>query len=218
MKYMKEVESNVLDLYIAARNCLFLQELGTGSISEEKLKNYMIQDSIYLRYYLKCFAMAIFKAKSLREMQFFNTLLSFVDEDENATRQSYLRSFGLTDDDIETFEMADATRNYVSFLLETAKREDNDGILFAVLPCMLGYEDAFIALKEKYPSVLEGPYADLVTDYTSGRYEKSCQVWREYADSRLSSLEEKRRNELSEIYREGCRQELMFWKMAGGEK
>ena len=209
------VINDSMDLWLEARKVPFVTKLGEDRLSEDEFRSYIIQDSLYLNDYTKCFGMAVYKSKSVREMKVFGTLLSFVDYQENATRIKYLSSWGLDDDVVEKMEKNKACREYTSFLLRVAENDDNDGILMSVLPCMLGYKDVFVYLKDTYPGVMDGKYKPLVDDYTNKRYETICRNWSSYAEERLQSVSGKRRKELSGIFREGSREEIEFWKMAG---
>ena len=71
MKVMDRIISDSMDLWKAAADTTFLEALGKGTVDESLFLNYIIQDSIYLRYYLKAFAMGMFRSRTLRDMQFF---------------------------------------------------------------------------------------------------------------------------------------------------
>ena len=68
MSRMERIIADSMDLWKAAADEPFLDEMGRGTLSKELFRNYIIQDSIYLRYYLKAFAMGMFKAGTLRDM------------------------------------------------------------------------------------------------------------------------------------------------------
>ena len=213
MSAMDRIIADSMDLWEAAADESFLEEMGKGTLDRKLFYEYIIQDSIYLRYYLKAFAMGMFKAATLRDMQFLYSVLGFVNDSENATRLNYLKDDGLTDEDVEKIPMKKACRSYTSFLVESAEKEDFAGILMAVMPCMLGYEYVFRKTKERHPEVMDGYFGPLVSDYTASWYYDCCREWTEYCNKFITDENEKR---LSAIFREASRQELIFWQMAGG--
>ena len=139
MTFMEEIIAHSMPLWEEAAEEEFLKRMGTDTLDKQRFLDYIIQDSIYLRDYVKAFAMGIFKSQTLRDMQVFYSVLGFVNASENATRLQYLEDFGLTDDDVERMEKKPACRDYTEFLLETAEKEEIPEILMAVMPCMLGY-------------------------------------------------------------------------------
>ncbi len=215
MSLMEDITRESMDLYDAAADAVFLSELGEGTLDRAKFLDYIVQDSIYLRDYMKAFAAGMFKSRTLRDMQFFYSVLGFVNDSENETRLKYLRDGGLTDDDVERIEKKDACRAYTSFLIDTAENGTLEEILMAVMPCMTGYEYVFRKTLERHPGVLDTYYGPLVRDYTSPIYSECCRAWEAYCDKIAADYPDKEK--LSRIFREAANHELMFWKMAGGE-
>ena len=215
MSLMEDITRESMDLYDAAADAVFLSELGEGTLDRAKFLDYIVQDSIYLRDYMKAFAAGMFKSRTLRDMQFFYSVLGFVNDSENETRLKYLRDGGLTDDDVERIEKKDACRAYTSFLIDTAENGTLEEILMAVMPCMTGYEYVFRKTLERHPGVLDTYYGPLVRDYTSPIYFECCRAWEAYCDKIAADYPDKEK--LSRIFREAANHELMFWKMAGGE-
>lgn len=214
---MDDVIADSMPLWEAAANESFLKEMGENTLDKRIFYNYIIQDSLYLRDYLKAYAMAIFKSRTLKEMQVFYSVLGYVNDIENATRLKYLADCGLTDDDVEKMEKSPACAEYTDFLIETARNEDVPEILMAVMPCMLGYRYVFGELLKKYPSVRDTYFGGLVEDYASDGYAESCAVWTEYCNEICGGLNFERKEKLKGFFREASRQELNFWKMAGGK-
>ncbi len=215
MSLMEDITRESMDLYDAAADAVFLSELGEGTLDRAKFLDYIVQDSIYLRDYMKAFAAGMFKSRTLRDMKFFYSVLGFVNDSENETRLKYLRDGGLTDDDVERIEKKDACRAYTSFLIDTAENGTLEEILMAVMPCMTGYEYVFRKTLERHPGVLDTYYGPLVRDYTSPIYSECCRAWEAYCDKIAADYPDKEK--LSRIFREAANHELMFWKMAGGE-
>ena len=149
-----------------------------------------------------------------RDMQFFYSVLGFVNDSENATRLGYLADGGLTDDDVERMGKRKACSDYTGFLIQIAEKGSLEEILMAVMPCMTGYEYVFGRTLERHPEVLDTYYGPLVRDYTSPFYSECCREWEAYCDKVCGDYPDKAR--LSSIFREAARHELMFWKMAGG--
>lgn len=213
MKFIEEVTETTKDIWGKCVEGQFLTELGNGTLSREKFMDYIIQDSIYLRDYVKAYAMALFKSRTLKEMKAFYSVLGYVNDSENVTRLEYLADYDMTDEDIEHIEKMPACKEYTDFLMYYAVQEDVPEILMALMPCMFGYYDVFQLLKKKYPQVVNSYYGKLVEDYTSIEYKESCDYWMEFVNELCENLDSKRKKKLREIYMESSKQELYFWEM-----
>lgn len=215
MSFMDDAIEEVRDIWDACAAEEFLDEMADGSLDHDQFFDYIVQDSIYLRGYLKEFAFAIIKSSTLREMQMYYSLLGFVNDGENVTRLSYLGEHGMTDADVDKAEMRPQCRSYLEFLWENAVNGTQEDILMATLPCMMGYNHVFESLRSRAPRVMDGYFGPLVADYTSDGFRECCRLWRGVADEKCDGLDESRKSELRETFRQASLHELYFWQMAG---
>lgn len=109
MTFFEEAVAAAMPLWRAAADEDFLTGMGEGTLDRQAFLDYIVQDSLYLRDYLKAYAMALFKSQTLRQMQVFYSVLGYVNDGENATRLRYLSEAGLTDDDVDTMEKKPAS-------------------------------------------------------------------------------------------------------------
>ena len=192
MTFFEEAVAAAMPLWRAAADEDFLTGMGEGTLDRQAFLDYIVQDSLYLRDYLKAYAMALFKSQTLRQMQVFYSVLGYVNDGENATRLRYLSEAGLTDDDVPE-------------------------IVMAVMPCMVGYRFVFEELLRRCPTVLEGPYAPLVRDYTAPEYAAACAEWTDFTNALCAPLPAERRAHLIDLFVQASAHELYFWQMAGGK-
>ena len=218
MSFMDAAIADSMDIWRKCADEKFLIELAEDTLSREKFLDYIIQDSIYLRGYLKGFAYAIIKCRTLRDMQLYYSLLGYVNDGENATRLAYLSEHGLTDADIDKFPARKQCRDYVDFINTVGQNGTEEDILMASLPCMLGYHYVFSELKRRFSGKISEYYAPLISDYTSEGYDKNCKKWIAIANEKCSRFDQRRRTELIEVFRQGSLHELYFWQMAGEER
>lgn len=212
MSFMEDIlEQNkpVWDKCIAT---LFVQDMKDGKLPIEDFKEYMIQDSIYLKNYARVYGKAIYHAETLREIQLYYSILNFVTDTESVVRLNYLRQFGMTDDDIEFIDPLPENRKYIDFLFETAERGNGCEILMAVLPCMLSYSYIFRKLADESES-RKSKYWDFIQDYADDRYAESCKEWCDFADKKCVSLSEADQKKLGSIFEKAGYLELDFWNM-----
>ncbi len=213
MSFMESILKQNKPVWDKCSATLFVQDMKDGKLSIEDFKEYMIQDSIYLKNYARVYGKAIYHAETLREIQLYYSILNFVTDTESAVRLNYLRQFGMTDDDIEFIALLPENQNYIDFLFETAERGNGYEILMAVLPCMLSYSYIFRTLAEQ-PESRESKYWDFIQDYADDRYAESCKEWCGFADKKCGSLSEADQKKLCSIFERASYLELDFWNMA----
>ncbi len=191
----------------------FVQDMKNGKLPIEDFREYMIQDSIYLKSYARVYGKAIYHAETLKEIQLYHSILNFVTDTESAVRLNYLRQFGMTDDDIEFIDPLPENQNYMDFLFETAERGNGREILMALLPCMLSYSYIFRKLADE-PESRESRYWDFIQDYADEQYAESCKEWCAFADQKCGNLSEADQKKLGSIFERAGFLELDFWNMA----
>ena len=191
----------------------FVQELKKGTLPMEKFKQYIIQDSIYLKHYARVYGKAIYHSTILKDIQLYYSILSFVTDSESAVRLSYLKQFGLTDNDIEGIAPLPENQNYIDFMLDIAEEGNVCKILMAVLPCMLSYSYIFRKIAAE-PETKKSRYWDFIADYANEHYADDCKLWSDFAEEKCASLPSHERKELTAIFEKASLMELNFWKMA----
>lgn len=215
---MSFVEACVQDSLPIWQQCLesdFLRGLETGTLDEECFKGYIVDDSLYLREYARVFAWGMTKAKTMEEMRFYCSMLSFVNEREDATRLVYLRNWGLSDEAIQNLPQRPENQAYTEHMIRAVC--DDGGALecmMAVLPCMLSYRWLFRRILDRTPAVLEGRFGSLVRDYTAPYCDSMCSNWVEQTEKLCADLSPQRRQRCMEIFRTSSLCELHFWEMS----
>ena len=63
--FWEELMQENLPIWQQCLDSDFLQQMGKGTLSEDCLKGYMVDDSLYLREYAKVFALGMLKAKDM---------------------------------------------------------------------------------------------------------------------------------------------------------
>lgn len=215
--FSRELLESAKDLYDDAANCFFLEQMGQGTLDKQFFYDYMIQDSIYLRDYLKIFAYAIAKAPNWADMQLFNGMLAYCDDGENKTRLDILAEVGMTDADIDKTAKKRQCEDYCVFLQKWGKEGTQAEIIMAMLPCMWGYRYVFEQLVDRYPEAMHHPdFGPVIADYVNEGYAWYCDYWYGIVNEKCADFSDEEKAHLKAIYREASQHELWFWQMAGG--
>ena len=214
---MTFVEECVRDSLPIWQDCLetpFLRGLADGTLSEDCFLGYIVEDSLYLREYAKVFAWGILHAKSMGEVRTYYSLLSYVNESEDATRLRYLEKYGLTDDEVQALPLRPENQAYVDAMIEAARQGEGAAeCLMACLPCMLSYIWIFEKLLEAHPGALDTKYGALVREYVSKEYGDVCRQWAVFADGVCEGMDEARKARCREVFRACSQHEYNFWRM-----
>lgn len=212
MSFMQEILKRNIQIWDKCADTSFVRELQSGKLPFEKFKQYIIQDSIYLKHYARIYGKAIYHSTSLKEIQVYYSALNFVTDTESAVRINYLKKFDITDDDIEFIEPQPENQDYIRFMLEVAERGNTCEILMAVLPCMLSYSYIFRKLANE-PASQKSKYWDFIQDYADDLYADDCKKWIAFADKKCESLSANEKESLSSIFEKASLLELKFWNM-----
>lgn len=216
---MSFVEKCISDSIPIWKQCLgteFLERLIDGTLPQEWLMGYIVDDSLYLREYAKVFAWGIIHARTMQEVRLMYSLLAFVNESEDSARLHYLDSFGIKDEQIQSLPLRAENRAYIDTMLQAA--QNGAGIeecMIACLSCMLSYSWIFQEVKREHPCVLEGRYALLVRDYASDAYADLCRYWIETADLLCEEMTADRKERCLNLFRRCSEHEFEFWRMSG---
>lgn len=216
MKFMKETVRHAMPIWDECVNTPFIQELKSGTLPFGKFKLYMIQDSIYLRHYARVYGKAMYHSTTLRDIQFFYSILSFVTDTESAVRLSYLKQFGITDDEVDLIKPLPENQNYIDFMLTIAEQGNICEILMVVLPCMFSYSYIFRKIAAE-PETANSKYWDFIQDYADDQYFSDCKAWCDFTDRKCAPLAVMDQERLNNIFKKASHLELDFWKMAYGD-
>lgn len=215
--FTKELIEDSLSLWDAAVDSEFIKALINNTMEKDAFHEYMIQDSIYLRYYLKIFAFAMTKAKNIADMQLYYGMLGYVDEGENTTRLNYLKDAGYTDADMETIPLKKSCRDYCNFLMHQGANGSELDIIMAMFPCMIGYQYVWEKVAERNPAIMETYYGPCAADYVNEGYDEYCEYWYNVVNEKVAECSREELDSLKAIFREASLHELLFWQMAGRE-
>ena len=215
MTFLERCIEQSMPVWQSCLETAFLRRFADGTLDEACFKGYIVDDSLYLREYAKVFAIGILHAGSMEEIRVYYSLLSFVNESEDAARRHYLRRYGLTDEQIQVLPLRPENRAYVDDMLAAAR--DGGGsaaCAMACLPCMLSYGWIFREILRRSPQVLEGPFGPFVQDYTGDRYDGLCKKWTAFGDWACRGLDEAGQRRCGEIFYACSLHERRFWEMS----
>jgi thiaminase/transcriptional activator TenA len=142
----------------------FVQGLGDGSLPIEAFKRYVAQDAYFLDAFARAYAFCLANATSRDDLYTFSDLISGVVE-ELKLHKGYSERLEI---DLRGVTPIAATKFYVEFLLNTARRGKLGETIAAMTPCMRLYAwlGQSLARTKVAPT-----YADWVKTYSDPGFE-----------------------------------------------
>jgi thiaminase/transcriptional activator TenA len=113
----------------------FVRGLGDGSLPLESFKGYVAQDAYFLEAFARAYALCLAHSETREDLYGFADLIAGV-LDELKLHAGYAERWQV---DLANVSPIAATRAYVDFLLETARRGNLGETIAAMTPCMRLY-------------------------------------------------------------------------------
>lgn len=190
----------------------FVRGLGDGSLDEDRFRNWVRQDYLYLKEFSRIFAWAVAKADRLESMGWYASVLDMTLNTEMALHRQYAERFGISAAELEAEPMWPTTRAYTDFLVRTAADGDMADLLAALLPCAWGYAYVGQALAAAGPPP-DTRYAEWIEQYASDEFATAADWLRAELDRIAADADPARRDRLTRTFLLSSRYEWMFWEM-----
>ena len=142
----------------------FVQGLGNGSLPVDSFRRYVAQDAWFLEAFARAYAFCLANGKSRDDLYAFSELISGVVE-ELKLHRSYTERLQI---DLSGVTPILATKVYVDFLLNTARRGQLGETIAAMTPCLRLY--AWLGQSLARTAVAPA-YADWVKTYSDPGFE-----------------------------------------------
>ena len=146
--------------------------MGDGTLPPDTFKYYMIQDYLYLIHFARANALAGYKTKSLDDIAGAATIVTHIRHEINL-HINECKEFGLTQEQMETYDESQACTAYSRYVLDIGQSEDWLALQISLLPCLLGYNVVAKQLDERqktHPPKGENRYRTWIKNYIADDY------------------------------------------------
>lgn len=207
MKNTEHIWSKSTDIYEKIINHPFIVELARGTLSEERFKFYIAQDSMYLKDYARALSFLAARAPSISVTNMFSRHVAQASNVEASLHGKLAKTFNI---DLKAYKPSPSLTAYKNFLLAMSSAEPFHVGLASVLPCYWIYREVG---RYVYPKMSEdNPYRAWAEVYSGEAYGSSVQEVLDFIDSLRLSQEEL--DEMAKTYRLGAYYEYLFWDSA----
>lgn len=220
----KKIEQSFLGRLIAASHAdwdgyvfhPFVTELGQGTLPQASFRHYLIQDYLFLRHFVRAYALAALKADTLEDMRGAVATMDALLNHEMPLHINYCAGWGLSAAEIEAQPEAPATIAYTRYVMDTGLAGDILDLKVALIPCVVGY--GVIGAHLKQNGAASNPYQPWIDTYSGEDYQAVALNAIAQLD-RLAGLRggDVRFQKLCDIFAAACRLEQQFWAMGYAE-
>lgn len=187
--------------------------LGAGTLDEEPFERWVRQDYVYLVEYSRVFAHGAARAPDLDRMRTFAELLTETLETEMDLHRAYAAEFGIAEDELAATDPSPTTQGYTDFLVRVAATETFPDLAAALLPCMWGFHDTAVRLRERgLPD--DERYAEWIETYSGAEFAELTTWCKDLMDEVAEGRPERDRERYRSRFLTSLRYEYRFWDAA----
>ena len=214
-KILKDKNINIWHEYTKHE---FVQKLANDTLHENCFLNYLKQDYLFLIQFSKAWSLAILKSDNLEEMKIAASTVNELINFEMGLHISLCKEYGISKFDLENTEEENENIAYTRYVLELGYSGDFLDLLSALAPCVLGYGEIGINLKDSNPKI--SMYRKWIETYSSSEYQNVCfNVGKLIDKSFQLRLGENYTNtykwkKANQIFKKATSLEVDFWNMA----
>jgi len=213
MKCSERILSSALPLWEENFSHPFVRAIADGTLDLERFRFYIIQDHLYLMQYAKLFALGLIKSADEADIRLFASLISDTLDTENAVHRDYLKTLGISPENISMAKSSIITESYTNYMLSVGFSQGVAEIAAAVLACSWSYKiiGDWCLKNMKAENRFFSPW---IKEYTSASYNRSNDEIISFIDEKTSAYTDEQLKNIENIVLLCSRYELLFWDMA----
>jgi thiaminase/transcriptional activator TenA len=218
MTFSESLKQSAKPILEAQYKHKFVQGLGDGSLSLDKFRYYMIQDTLYIVEYARAMAWV---ATLMSDVQDTILMLDAANESfkiEAMLKENSFAKFGITMEDALKAEMAPNCKSYVDHLYRYTRNGSLAEAMAAIIPCGWIYVEIgaqFTAGKEIADT---HPYKEWLMTYAVPEFQEMVNWWFDILDKSIKELPDAQLDQIKDIFIKSCQYEWMFWDMGWHEQ
>ena len=196
----------------------FLKKLSEGTLKKDYFFNYLKQDYLFLIQFSKAWSLAVLKSDNLDEMKISASTVNDLINFEMQLHIDLCNEYGISKKDLERTDERNENIAYTRYVLELGYSGDFLDLLSALAPCVLGYGEIGLNLKDFKPDNFM--YQKWIETYASNEYQEVCKNVSELIDnSFLIRLGNNYKDtykwvQANKIFNKATLLEVDFWNMA----
>ena len=212
MKLSDTLYEGVIDLWREAADKPFVKEMALGTLDEERFRNYMIQDYLYLLDYTELLQIIL---EQTEDADLAGFLQSVIRETENETFRvhiPHMKKTGIGDEEIDNAVRLPVITEYTGYMRKMVRENG----LLAGLTCLLQCSWLYAYIGEQSAAghsreIEASPYRFWFDAYTCKDYTDTNRLWIDVLDRETASVQSNTISLLKEIFRTCASYENRLW-------
>lgn len=189
-----------------------ITEFAAGTLSEERFRFYLLQDTLYLVAFARTLSIAAARSPDKNDLVQFAASEREAIIVERTLHETYLRKFGIEREHVERTEPSPTCAGYANFLLATACLASYEVLIAAVLPCFWIYWEVGKDLRSR--SAPANPYRTWINTYADESFAQAVQAVIAIADRVAERTAGDACEQMIGAFRRASQFEWMFWDSA----
>lgn len=213
MGWSKRLRDEADPIWRAVHAHPFLEELGNGSLSDERFHFYILNDYPYIKEFCRILALAVSRGGSVEEMAFFADLMHATITTEMGMHRAICAEMGISPGEMEAARLAPSGFAYTRHLLTVGAFGTQAEMTVALLPCIVSYAEIGARLGKR-PRPANPRYARWIETYASPEYQALADRAAGMVDALDARVGPEERDRCRIHYEISARYEWMFWEMS----
>lgn len=210
--FCDEVWRSVAPIRRAMLEMPFNAELRDGTLSVDRFRFYLLQDSYYLKVYARVLALCAAKATDAELILEYARRAEVAIVVERALHEDFLGRYGVKAEAVTAAEPSPTTLNYTNYILATAHNASLEEAIAAALPCFWVYREVGCAIAET--AAEPNPYQAWIDTYAGEEFGAAVARQIEIADALAQEASPGLRARMAAHFRRCTQLEWMFWDSA----
>lgn len=190
-----------------------MQDIVSGTMSDERFKFQIKQNYQYLLDYTRCWALMLSKCTCFEEMEIFYPIVKNTMESTVMINRTYWsKEIGVTAQELDEVIEASTKRSYTAFQLMTAHEGGLAEGMMALFPCNILYRYFGEDLLDKCALDKDNKFYKWIEYYTSKEYIDKTENEIAVINKLCKNKTKKEKARLIEILCHSCNYEIMQWQ------
>ncbi|MBU2549927.1 MAG: thiaminase II [Proteobacteria bacterium] len=214
MTFAERLKDRARPILAAQLDHPFVQGLADGTLSLDRFRYYMIQDTLYIVAYARTIAWAAALVPEAEQAMRMLDSARETFEIETALKETYFAEFGVTMEEVLGTEPAPTCTAYMDHLHRYTRVGVLAEAMAAIIPCGYIYVEIGRELTGGRDLAQEHPYRSWLMTYALPELRETVDWWFEVLDRAAAGKPEAELAPIESIFLRSCRYEWMFWDMA----
>ncbi|MGM7685048.1 thiaminase II [Cytobacillus sp. Hm23] len=212
MKFSKKIREEADQIWQKSFDHPFVKELADGTLSLDRFRYYVLQDSYYLSHFARVQTLAASQATDLKIVSQMASHAIGTNEAELSLHKNFMVQLGITEEEKANFKPAPTAYAYTSHMYRAAHTGHIGDTIAALLPCYWLYYEIGEQLVHANPT--EPIYQQWIQTYGGDWFRKLVEEVIDLLDDIADQVTEADREKMQEHFIISSQYELMFWEMA----